>query len=202
MTPFHYDQSLRKDINGPLAGLDEAGRGPIAGPVVAAAVVLPPDCLIEDLKDSKKLSPAKREELFKEIYHIAVDIGIGIVSPEEIDRINIYQATIKAMTQAVNALSCQPALLIIDAMKLPLPVKQISVPRAEDLSASVAAASVVAKVTRDRLMEEYDRQYPNYGFSRHKGYPTKEHIDRLRKFGPCPIHRKTYSPVSALKLPF
>lgn len=202
MNLFEYDELLRKQYPGPLAGIDEAGRGPIAGPVVAASVVFPSNCFIEFLKDSKKLTYSQREILFKEITHSALAIGIGIVQPEEIDRINIYQATIKAMTLAVDSLSIKPKILMIDAMKLPLSIKQISLPRAEDLSASVAAASIVAKITRDRIMEEHDREYPEYGFSRHKGYATKEHIERLKRFGPCPIHRTSFSPVSTLKLPF
>ena len=202
MNIFKHDELLRKQYNGPLAGIDEAGRGPIAGPLVAAAVILPPDCFIEGLKDSKKLTPVQRENIYQEIQKTAEDVRIAIIEPEEIDRINIYQATIKAMTIAVESLSTRPAVLVIDAMRLPISTIQQSFPRAEDISASVAAASIVAKITRDRIMTEYDREYPEYGFSRHKGYATKEHLERLKRFGPCPIHRTSFSPVSTLKLPF
>ena len=202
MNPFEHDELLRKRHNGPLAGIDEAGRGPIAGPLVAAAVILPPDCFIEGLRDSKKLTPAQREILYKEIKKTAEDVRIAIIEPDEIDRINIYQATIKAMTIAVESLSPRPAVLVIDAMKLPLSIEQHSFPRAEDISASVAAASIVAKVTRDRIMEDFDRDFPQYGFSRHKGYATREHLENIKRYGPCPIHRRSYSPVCNLKLPF
>ncbi len=202
MNPFEHDELLRERHNGPLAGIDEAGRGPIAGPLVAAAVILPPDCFIEGLRDSKKLTPAQREILYKEIKKTAEDVRIAIIEPDEIDRINIYQATIKAMTIAVESLSPRPAVLVIDAMKLPLAIEQHSFPRAEDISASVAAASIVAKVTRDRIMEDFDRDFPQYGFSRHKGYATREHLENIKRYGPCPIHRRSYSPVCNLKLPF
>ncbi len=202
MNPFEHDELLRERHNGPLAGIDEAGRGPIAGPLVAAAVILPPECFIEGLRDSKKLTPAQREILYKEIKKTAEDVRIAIIEPDEIDRINIYQATIKAMTIAVESLSPRPAVLVIDAMKLPLAIEQHSFPRAEDISASVAAASIVAKVTRDRIMEDFDRDFPQYGFSRHKGYATREHLENIKRYGPCPIHRRSYSPVCNLKLPF
>ena len=201
MNIFKHDELLRKQYKGPLAGIDEAGRGPIAGPLVAAAVILPQDCFIKGLKDSKKLTPAQRENIYQEIKKTAEDVSIAIIEPEEIDRINIYQATIKAMTIAVESLSTRPAVIVIDAMRLPISTIQRSFPRAEDISASVAAASIVAKITRDRIMAEYDREYPEYGFSRHKGYATKQHLDCIRKYGPCPIHRKSYSPVCNLKLP-
>jgi ribonuclease HII len=200
--PFNYDQKLREDGLIPLAGLDEAGRGPLAGPVVASAVILSPGGTIEGLKDSKKLNQKQRSDLFWDILCSAEDIGIGIVDSDEIDRINILRATRKAMTMAVKELGSLPQLLIIDAVTLPLQVKQISFPKAEDISASVAAASIVAKVTRDRLMDHYHQLYPVYGFHKHKGYGTREHLEKLHIHGPCPIHRRSFSPISSPSLPF
>lgn len=199
---YLYDEEYRRDGFSPLAGLDEAGRGPLAGPVVAAAVVLPSSVTIKGLKDSKKVRARLRESLFWEILTLAEDFGIGIVGSKEIDRINIYQAARKAMTLAVNDLSNPPGLLVIDAMTLPLSVKQISITRAESVSASVAAASIMAKVTRDRLMEGYHSIYPLYDFAAHRGYGTKKHLEMLETHGPCDIHRRSFEPVSRLKLPF
>ena len=200
--PYTYDDSFRAQGYAPLSGVDEAGRGPLAGPVVASAVVLPPGVRIPGLKDSKKLSPKQREALFLEILSKAEDIGVGIVSPEEIDRINIYRATKQAMITAIEDLANAPGILIIDAMELPLKIKQVSMPRAESISASVAAASIIAKVTRDRLMDHFHSLYPAYGFKKHKGYATRMHMEMLEKHGPCPIHRRSFSPVAALSLPF
>ncbi|NLX76857.1 MAG: ribonuclease HII [Clostridiaceae bacterium] len=176
-----------------IGGIDEAGRGPLAGPVVAACVVLPDDCFIEHLNDSKKLTGTLREKLFDIIVKEAVDYGIGITMPEEIDQINILNATKKAMIQAVSDLKRKPDYLIIDSLKLPLPIEQYPVDKGDSLSVSVAAASVIAKVTRDRWMEEAHRQYPQYGFDRHKGYGTREHMEAIRKYGLCPIHRKSFT---------
>ncbi len=176
-----------------IGGIDEAGRGPLAGPVVAACVVLPDDCFIEHLNDSKKLTGTLREKLFDIIVKEAVDYGIGIIMPEEIDQINILNATKKAMIQAVSDLKRKPDYLIIDSLKLPLPIEQYPVDKGDSLSVSVAAASVIAKVTRDRWMEEAHRQYPQYGFDRHKGYGTREHMEAIRKYGLCPIHRKSFT---------
>ena len=176
-----------------IGGIDEAGRGPLAGPVVAACVVLPDDCFIEHLNDSKKLTVTLREKLFEIIVKEAVDYGIGIIMPEEIDQINILNATKKAMIQAVSDLKRKPDYLIIDSLKLPLPIEQYPVDKGDSLSVSVAAASVIAKVTRDRWMEEAHRQYPQYGFDRHKGYGTREHMEAIRKYGLCPIHRKSFT---------
>jgi len=200
--PYTYDDRFRAQGCTPLSGVDEAGRGPLAGPVVASAVVLPPGVRIPGLKDSKKLSPKQREALFWEILTEAEDIGVGVVGPEEIDRINIYRATKQAMITAIEDLGKAPRILIIDAMELPLKIKQVSMPRAESISASVAAASIIAKVTRDRLMEHFHSLYPAYGFKKHKGYATRMHIEMLEKYGPCPIHRRSFSPVAALGLPF
>ena len=174
-----------------IGGIDEAGRGPLAGPVVAGCVILPGDCFIEHLNDSKKLTPSIRDKLFDIIKSEAVDYGIGMVMPEEIDEINILNATKKAMIQAVSNMKTKPDYLIIDALELPLPIPQFSVNKGDSLSISVAAASIIAKVTRDRWMEEAHKSYPEYGFDKHKGYGTQEHMEAIKKFGLCPIHRKS-----------
>jgi len=176
-----------------IGGIDEAGRGPLAGPVVAGCVILPEDCFIEHLNDSKKLTPSLRDKLFDLIKKEAVDFGIGMIMPEEIDEINILNATKKAMIQAVSCLKTKPDYLIIDALELPLPITQLSVYKGDSLSVSVAAASIIAKVTRDRWMEEAHKLYPEYGFDRHKGYGTQEHMEAIKKFGLCPIHRKSFT---------
>ena len=176
-----------------VCGVDEAGRGPLAGPVCAAAVMLPPGLEIPGLNDSKKLTDKKRRELYDIITARAVSYGIAFASEREIDEINILQATFLAMERAMQALSPQPELALIDgnrAKDFGLPVRTIV--KGDSLSASIAAASILAKVTRDRLMEEYDAQYPQYGFAVHKGYGTKRHYAALREFGPSPIHRKTF----------
>ena len=178
-----------------ICGIAEAGRGPLAGPVVAGAVILPKDCKILYLNDSKKLSEKRREELFLEIQEKAVSCAVGIVEPKEIDRINILQATYAAMRQAVGKLSCVPQVLLNDAVEIPgLPkeIKQVKIIRGDAKSLSIAAASVLAKVTRDHLMTDYDKQYPNYGFAKHKGYGTAAHIQALKDEGPCPLHRRTF----------
>ena len=182
----------------PVAGLDEAGRGPLAGPVVAAAVILPPeDCYPVALRDSKQLTPARREAAFEFLRGLPGSaIGVGIVEAEEIDRINILEATRKAMLAALAALPVAPAALLIDALFLPgTAIPQRGLVRGEAASVSIAAASIVAKVTRDRLMVEADRRYPAYGFARHKGYGTAEHISALAEHGPSPLHRRTFRPV-------
>ncbi|MCI8949988.1 MAG: ribonuclease HII [Lachnospiraceae bacterium] len=176
-----------------ICGIDEAGRGPLAGPVVAGAVILPKDCKILYLNDSKKLSEKRREELFLEIQDKAVSYAAGIVSPGEIDAINILQATYEAMRQAVRKLSQVPDVLLNDAVEIPgLSMKQVKIIHGDAKSLSIAAASVLAKVTRDHMMMEYDVIYPEYGFAKHKGYGTKAHIQALKDHGPCPIHRKTF----------
>lgn len=195
---YGFDDSIRKEGFTLIAGVDEAGRGSLAGPVVAAAVTLPESACI-DVKDSKLLTPEKRKSLFEEIKTLALSVGVGIVSNRRIDQINIYQATIEAMLKSVNRLSLTPEILIIDAMRLPIEIPQISLVGADSKSASVAAASIVAKVIRDRIMEAFHRRYPSYGFDRHKGYCTTEHLRQLRRFGPCPIHRQSYSPVRQLR---
>lgn len=176
-----------------ICGVDEAGRGPLAGPVAAGAVILPKDVEILRLNDSKKLSQARREELYDEIREKAVSYGIGLVDASRIDEINILQATYEAMREAVRQLNPCPDLLLNDAVEIPdLPMRQIKIIRGDAKSISIAAASILAKVTRDRIMAEYDATYPQYGFARHKGYGTAVHIAALREFGPCPIHRETF----------
>lgn len=176
-----------------ICGIDEAGRGPLAGPVVAGAVVLPKDCEILYLNDSKKLSAKRRDELFDEIKEKAVAYGIGMSSPARIDEINILQATYEAMVHAVEDLGVVPDLLLNDAVTIPqLPIRQVGIVKGDARSVSIAAASIMAKVTRDRLMVEYAELYPEYGFEGHKGYGSAAHIEALKKYGPCPIHRTTF----------
>lgn len=178
---------------GLIAGIDEVGRGPLAGPVCACALILPTDHPVLYLNDSKKLTAKKRDELYDVLKREAVSIGIGYESPEIIDEINILQATYSAMRSALAALSPGPGFLLIDAVSIPgVSVPSRSIVHGDALSVSIAAASIVAKVSRDRLMEEYDRLYPEYGFARNKGYGTAEHMAALRKYGPCPIHRKSF----------
>ena len=180
-----------------IAGLDEAGRGPLAGPVLAAAVVLPTRCRLVGCDDSKQLSESERERLYVRITERAVAIGIGSATEQEIDGLNILEATRLAMHRAIAALSPQPDCLLIDAVTLPgctIPTRSII--KGDALSLSVAAASIVAKVTRDRLMAEYHQLYPHYNFLAHKGYGTEEHLQQLVAYGPCPIHRRTFAPVA------
>lgn len=182
-----------------IAGIDEAGRGPLAGPVVAAAVILPDDIQIPGLTDSKKLTEKQREALFIKIQQIAVGWGIGRAEVEEIDRVNILQATFLAMHRAFAALPIKPHQLFIDGNQSPKIDCQTKMIIQGDLTEPcISAASILAKVTRDREMIECDKHYPQYGFASHKGYGTKKHIDALREYGPCPIHRKTFAPVSQL----
>ena len=176
-----------------ICGIDEVGRGPLAGPVVAAAVILPKDCHILYINDSKKLSEAKREELYEQIVEQAVSIGIGIVSQRRIDEINILQATYEAMREAVRNLKVTPDLLLNDAVTIPnLTMKQVPIIKGDAKSISIAAASIVAKVTRDRMMVEWDKVYPAYDFAGNKGYGSKKHIEALKEVGPCELHRTTF----------
>lgn len=200
---YQFDQSLRKKGFKIIAGIDEAGRGPLAGPVVAAAVILPFDKRFNGLRDSKKVPEKERETIFWDLICGSIDIGIGAVDPKVIDRINIRNATIMAMKKAVSDLLYKPDLLLIDAMKISdIEIDQISLIKGESKSASIAAASIVAKVTRDKLMYHYDSLYPQYGFCKHKGYATKEHIEKIIAYGPCEIHRKSFDNVMSLSLPF
>ncbi len=178
---------------GSVCGIDEAGRGPLAGPVVAGAVILPKDCQILYLNDSKQLSERKREELYDVIMREAVAVGIGYASNERIDEINILQATYEAMRQAISNLGVQPDLLLNDAVTIPgVDIRQVPIIKGDARSVSIAAASIVAKVTRDRLMVEYDKTYPEYHFADNKGYGAAAHIEALKKHGAAPIHRKSF----------
>jgi len=191
--PYRYERAAWRSGLAHVAGVDEAGRGPLAGPVVAAAVILNPERRLKGLEDSKLLTPARREVLFEQILEHAVGVGTGIVDPQTIDQVNILEATRLAMRQALSRLSPHPNLVLIDAVRLqPLAWPQRALVRGDRRSASIAAASIVAKVTRDRLMVEADHLFPQYGFRRHKGYPTPEHLAALRHHGPCPIHRRTF----------
>ena len=176
-----------------ICGIDEAGRGPLAGPVVAGAVVLKKDAQILYLNDSKKLSEKRREERYLEIQEKAVSWAVGIAGPERIDEINILQATYEAMREAVSKLSVPPDILLNDAVTIPgLDIPQVSIIKGDAKSVSIAAASVMAKVTRDHMMAQYGELYPQYGFAKHKGYGTAAHIAALKEFGPCPIHRRSF----------
>lgn len=176
-----------------ICGIDEVGRGPLAGPVVAGAVILPKDCDILYLNDSKQLSEKKREELYDVIMEKAVSTGLGFVSPERIDEINILQATYEAMREAIAKLSPQPDLLLNDAVTIPkVAIRQVPIIKGDAKSISIAAASIIAKVTRDRLMVQYDSVFPEYGFASNKGYGAAAHIEALRKYGPTPIHRRSF----------
>lgn len=176
-----------------ICGIDEVGRGPLAGPVVAGAVILKKDCQILYLNDSKQLSEKRREELYDEIMAEALATGIGYASPERIDEINILQATYEAMRQAIAKLKQQPDILLNDAVTIPgIPYRQIPIVKGDAKSVSIAAASIIAKVTRDRLMVQYDSVFPEYGFASHKGYGAQVHIEALKKHGPTPIHRKSF----------
>lgn len=189
------EQALWSDGLSYIAGIDEVGRGPLAGPVVAAAVILPKDFQILGINDSKQLSSEKRDELFAEIQKHALGIGIGIKDHNIIDDINIYQATKLAMLEAIQQLPQTPEYLLIDAMKLATTIPQESLIKGDGKSLSIAAASIVAKVTRDRLMSEYDLLYPGYGFAKNAGYGTKIHLVGIEKIGICPIHRRSFAPI-------
>jgi ribonuclease HII len=194
--PYRYEARAWREGLGRVAGVDEAGRGPLAGPVVAAAVVIARERRIMGLADSKLLSPERREELFAVIHERALAVGVGVIDHETIDRINILEATRRAMARALAALTVVPELVITDFVALPaLPCPQRNLVAGDRRCASVAAASIVAKVTRDRLMREADGRYPEYGFARHKGYATPEHLAALDRHGPCPIHRRSFSGV-------
>lgn len=178
---------------GVICGIDEAGRGPLAGPVVAAAVILDPEDPILYVNDSKKLSPSRRESLYDEIMKRAVSVGVGMRGPDTIDEINILQADYEAMRDAIASLREIPDICLNDAVTIPdIPQRQVPVVHGDALSLSIAAASIIAKVTRDRIMAEYDSVYPEYGFARNKGYGTADHIAALKKYGPCPIHRRSF----------
>lgn len=181
-----------------VAGVDEVGRGPLAGPVVAAVVILPRQCYINGLNDSKKLSVSQREKVAKDICNTLVDWGIGIVDEKTIDLINILQATYLAMKKAISSLKTNPHLLLVDGYKIPqLDIPQIPIIKGDTLSVSIQAASILAKVIRDRMMKEYDYQYPIYGFGKHKGYGTASHLEIVQKYGICDIHRRSFEPIKS-----
>lgn len=193
MPDFRFENDIWKRGIGYIAGIDEAGRGPLAGPVVAAAVILSPSTTIEGVDDSKKLSPGRREELYEQLRGQAISIGVGIVPHTVIDEINIYRATMRAMAEAISKLTPIPGYLLIDGPRY----QQSAIPftpiiDGDAKSYSIAAASIVAKVTRDRLMADLDAFYPQYGFAKHKGYGTPQHLAALRTYGPCEIHRKSF----------
>lgn len=188
---FEFEFKMQQEGCRFIAGIDEAGRGPLAGPVVVAAVIMPLDYPIEGINDSKKLSPKKRDMLYDRIFEQAIDVRVAIVSSEIIDAVNILNATKQGMLECINGLK-QVDCVLIDAVKLDSDVKTLSIVHGDALSYSIAAASIVAKVTRDRLMLEYNKQYPQYNFAKHKGYGTSEHIRLLKEHGACPIHRRSF----------
>ena len=181
-----------------IAGVDEVGRGPLAGPVVAAAVILPKACKIPGLNDSKKIPKSKHKEIYEAVLQNAIAIGIGIKDNHVIDQVNIYEATKLAMMEAIGQLEPQPQHLLIDAMRLDLPISQTSIIKGDANSLSIAAASIVAKVTRDQMMEEFDKEYPGYDFAQNAGYGTAKHLAGLDKLGVTPIHRRSFEPVKSM----
>ena len=181
-----------------IAGVDEVGRGPLAGPVVAAAVILPKACKIPGLNDSKKIPKSKHKEIYEAVLQNAIAIGIGVKDNQVIDQVNIYEATKLAMMEAIGQLDPQPQHLLIDAMKLDLPIPQTSIIKGDANSLSIAAASIVAKVTRDQMMEEFDRKYPGYDFAQNAGYGTTNHLAGLHQLGVTPIHRRSFEPVKSM----
>ncbi len=181
-----------------IAGVDEVGRGPLAGPVVAAAVILPENCKIPGLNDSKKIPKSKHKEIYEAVLQNAIAIGIGVKDNQVIDQVNIYEATKLAMMEAIGQLEPQPQHLLIDAMKLDLPIPQTSIIKGDANSLSIAAASIVAKVTRDQMMEEFDREYPGYDFAQNAGYGTAKHLAGLDQLGVTPIHRRSFEPVKSM----
>ncbi len=196
---YAYEYAARDEGARYVAGVDEAGRGPLAGPVVVAAAILPFGLFLPGLNDSKKVSPKKRELLYDEILEKAVAVRVAIVDAATIDRVNIYQATMNGMYEAILGLDPKPDKVLIDAVELAkLPMPSLSIIKGDAKSASIAAASIVAKVTRDRLMLKYDVEYPQYGFGQHKGYGTAQHIAAFQRYGPCPIHRKSFEPVKSM----
>lgn len=192
---LEYENNLYKEGVTLIAGVDEVGRGPLIGPVVACACILPVNFYHKDIKDSKKLSEKKREEMYKIIKENALAIGLGIVSEKVIDEINIYEATKIAMKEAIENLNITPEHVLIDAMKLELNIPSTSIIKGDAKSESIAAASIIAKVTRDHMLDEMDKEYPMYDLKNNKGYGTKKHLEALQIYGPCKYHRVSYSPV-------
>lgn len=195
---LRYEKELYQAGYQTIAGIDEVGRGPLAGPVVAAAVILPPECKIKGLNDSKKIPKKKHMAIYQAILDQALAIGIGIMDNMVIDQVNIYEATKLAMKEALSKLSLKPDYLLIDAMKLDVEIPQESIIKGDANSLSIAAASIVAKVTRDKLMADYDKEFPGYDFAKNAGYGTKNHLQGLEQNGVTPIHRKTFEPVKSM----
>ncbi len=185
----YYDMNMKY-----VCGIDEAGRGPLAGPVVVASVIMKPDSMIEGVNDSKKISEKKREKLYELITNEAISYGVGIITQEEIDDINILQATKKGLTNSLNSMDIKPDMILVDALKGidTLGIPYLSIIKGDATSYSIAAASIIAKVTRDRIMREWDKVYPEYGFATHKGYGTAKHIEAIRQYGLCPLHRRSF----------
>ena len=186
----YYDMNMKY-----VCGIDEAGRGPLAGPVVVASVIMKPDSMIEGVNDSKKISEKKREKLYELITNEAISYGVGIITQEEIDDINILQATKKGLTNSLNSMDIKPDMILVDALKGidTLGIPYLSIIKGDATSYSIAAASIIAKVTRDRIMREWDSVYPQYGFAKHKGYGTAQHIAAIKEYGLCPIHRRSFT---------
>ena len=193
-----YEKELYAQGIDLIAGVDEVGRGPLAGPVVAAAVILPKACKIPGLNDSKKIPKSKHKEIYEAVLQNAIAIGIGVKDNQVIDQVNIYEATKLAMMEAIGQLEPQPQHLLIDAMKLDLPIPQTSIIKGDANSLSIAAASIVAKVTRDQMMEEFDKEYPGYDFAKNAGYGTAKHLAGLVQLGVTPIHRRSFEPVKSM----
>ena len=193
-----YEKELYAQGIDLIAGVDEVGRGPLAGPVVAAAVILPKACKIPGLNDSKKIPKSKHKEIYEAVLQNAISIGIGVKDNQVIDQVNIYEATKLAMMEAIGQLEPQPQHLLIDAMKLDLPISQTSIIKGDANSLSIAAASIVAKVTRDQMMEEFDKEYPGYDFAKNAGYGTAKHLAGLVQLGVTPIHRRSFEPVKSM----
>ena len=201
MDNYEYESELRSNGISLIAGVDEVGRGPLVGPVVAACVILPENFNLDGLTDSKKLSEKKRDYYFEEIKKQAISYGIGIIDEKKIDEVNIYEATKLAMIEAINNCHIKPEHVLIDAMPLDLDIPTTSIIKGDLKSITISAASVIAKVTRDRMLDELHEQYPMYDFKSNKGYPTKKHLEAIETIGITPIHRKTYDPVKTMLLP-
>ncbi len=200
-TMLRYEKELYQKGYQAIAGIDEVGRGPLAGPVVTACVILPKDCKIRHLNDSKKIPKKHHEEIYEEVLARSLGVGIGIVDNDTIDRVNIYEATKLGMLQAIEQMKgevTKPDYLLIDAMQLDTPIPQLSLIKGDANSLSIAAASIVAKVTRDRMMAEYAKEYPGYAFDKNVGYGTKDHLAGLKQYGVTPIHRKSFEPIKSM----
>lgn len=196
---FRYEREAEAEGLDIVAGVDEAGRGPLAGPVSVAAVILPQGLILPHLNDSKKISAAVRDKLYDEIMEKAICVKQVFVDEKTIDRVNILQATMNGMYEAIFGLNPQPKKVLLDAVELAgLPMPSLPLIKGDSKSASIAAASIIAKVSRDRLMDEYDKQYPEYGFASHKGYGTEQHVKAIRRYGPCPIHRLSFEPIKSI----